>query len=1035
MSAIPALAAGAPRRRRRPLILTMMVALVAPGGASRSIEGAVGNETVRTTTEHRPGQASPSPSPPPAAPVAAATDRPIADDDMACWTDIAIYSAGAGRPRPVVVFDRPRRSNINPDGIIGGVVAREILRQGLILAARDGFDVTVRDLVVGDPAEPGPADATYRLGLLIHNQKRDGSEQPVGARIAIVGGSGPGREVIWHRWSEDVGRGMVDYFELVNLSESLAQNDFREVLAGWRLPARPTRRAATGPAPLPDGVEPKLTSLAETDQFVALRALHDAVRREGGSARRWAALARGYAMLGSLTEPLLSPAHAAFKARSLLHAQQATNAASNAPWSLRERAFAEALAGLAGAARIDLDLADGADGRKGIDLRSDTMRAFLALDPDALGRLADRAGGDSLPLYLRAVALSRLSDDVGGKDHTCRNEIIAAAEAVLAQVPDCHRAVDIMCDAAGVAGLHRATRVDLESFVETSARRVAALPGLPPAVADRIGADPAEADEFNVRQALVKAAPGDPNDLSWGALANLLREIRFLQVARRLHFLRYAYGTGAPEFVEEARPMVADHPNHDFVELYAGTIDRGQEIEIIDRLDLADLEVKNYSLLKPIRLIDRGRSDQIWYRTSHQTDWGLVAGAERHARSQGDLKKRMFWIEILLYLDPASPVGRDLLVDADWQRAAPQVADWEREQPWNTSIFADHAFQLLEQKNYADAQPLFERALGRSSDLWIYRGLVACYRDQGRIDEWTGAANAFMEHPDQALDHAGACDDLAKYLMKQGDADRAWPWAERGAESYAAWAMTTAWQCAERRRDWANAELWVARRAQSYDDQWLGWLTWSLRTEHGHVPEAAAAVWAQWDVGRAARSEDEEYFVAILGLICGRPDVTRAIAEKHLAAQPNSTTDVADLILACDGLGDAKGRDEAMDRLLAEPKPAAPKTTKILATLIEWHRHRDAGPLSDALDRVRATVDEIPAERRPRAEALVGQMLLVLKQPTEAIIYLKRADVAGDNLGLRLLARHALAAQDQPRAEDLLPPGQVRDQAPPEPQP
>ena len=1007
------------RSRSRRWIL-LAVALVALGGAGWSIWSSAGSEIQEALVTLRQRVTAPPPARA-STPDAMLADQPIGDDEQANWSEVAIFRAGGDRPKPVVVVHRASQPIEINDGVLRGLITREIIRQGFIMAAREGFDVVVRDRAVGDPDEPGTPDATYRLGSLLHAPKHQ-ADPPIinGARITIVHGSGADRKVVWHKNLDVVQLETPHYGKLVNRVEQLIPTEFHQVLTGWQLPASTAPTPPRDPEVLPEGVARRLDSLVEAEQFAAIRALHDAVRRDGVSAARWHALAKGYAMLGSLTEPLLSEVHAVFKARALLYSQEAVVVENDSLRSLRSQAFAEAMADFTYAARADLDLADKTDGGKGATPREAMLRAYLDMNPAALATIARENPDDPLPLYLRGLVQTRVLTRAGNTDRSCRNELITALDEALARAPACNRLIDAMNEASGVSNLHRATTIGLEPFALTSARQVAALPGLPPTLRKRFE-DGAAVEEVSLRQALDEAATLDTNDLTWGAFARILRETRFWQVCRRLHFLAYPLGAGADDFVDEARPMLADHPSRGFIELYSGELDQAHAAHTLDRVDFADLELKNYPMMYVVRSYDQERHDALYRRGVTQADLGLLTNQELFLRDEIANDRRIIRAQSLLSNDEKSPVARAVLVGSDWTHVADKVPEWEREQPWNTPLIAEYGFQLLKLNRDAEAQERFETALERSPEAWIFRGLAETYRDGKQIDKWVKAAERIMDQPDQGLDHATVSNDLAKYLMDEGEIDRAWPWAERGAQSWAAWAMSTAWLCAERRRDWKNAEVWVARGSQRYANEWLEWLIWSLRTGHGHTPEAAAVVWAQWDAGRPASSENEEYMIEELGLILDRPDVTRALAEKHLSAMAGSTPDLANLVLALDQLGETKARDEAIDRITRETNPSGPKTSRILGELIEWNRQRDAGTLAATLDRVNAILDEVPVGSRPPTESLAGRFLILFGQPKEAIPFLKKADIRANNLGSRFLARHALQARGEPLTDALYP--------------
>ena len=83
---------------------------------------------------------------------------------------------------------------------------------------------------------------------------------------------------------------------------------------------------------MPQDVEKRLESLSMVETFAAVRRLHEAIRADGESPARLAALARAYAQLGMLTEFLWSPAHRVFKARALLYAERLKQRASAPGW-------------------------------------------------------------------------------------------------------------------------------------------------------------------------------------------------------------------------------------------------------------------------------------------------------------------------------------------------------------------------------------------------------------------------------------------------------------------------------------------------------------------------------------------------------------------------------------------------------------------------------------------------------------------------------------------------------------------------------
>jgi hypothetical protein len=120
-----------------------------------------------------------------------APGRPIEDDEPAFWSDIEIFNEGPGRPQPIVVVKRVKQPTIGhlPD-LCQGLLAREVVRQGLMLSARDELGAITRDVPVGDPEVEGKPDAVLRIGSRFRvSFKSTASDPPVG-RITIVDGMG-----------------------------------------------------------------------------------------------------------------------------------------------------------------------------------------------------------------------------------------------------------------------------------------------------------------------------------------------------------------------------------------------------------------------------------------------------------------------------------------------------------------------------------------------------------------------------------------------------------------------------------------------------------------------------------------------------------------------------------------------------------------------------------------------------------------------------------------------------------------------------
>ena len=94
-------------------------------------------------------------------------------------------------------------------------------------------------------------------------------------------------------------------------AEELSRTEFPALLK--RLGAGGTPNVARADGGVPADVERRLETLSMVEVFGAVRALHEAIRRDGESPARLAALARAYAQLGVLTDFLWHPGAPCFQ--------------------------------------------------------------------------------------------------------------------------------------------------------------------------------------------------------------------------------------------------------------------------------------------------------------------------------------------------------------------------------------------------------------------------------------------------------------------------------------------------------------------------------------------------------------------------------------------------------------------------------------------------------------------------------------------------------------------------------------------------
>ena len=274
---------------------------------------------------------------------------PDALDPAANRTRIVVIRGGKdGSPQPIVALANPMCTQ-DPDRLqdtFQGILARELIRQAILIAARDELGMATRDEVLGDViAADAIANSNVELATVFHTA--EGKPSPA----VILQAEGANSRTLFRRDLGDKNLPVRDLSSPVEIAEILSRTDFPAVLKQLGIEGKPNRIQPD--AGLPAGVEDRLSHLGFIDLFAAVRDIHEAIRTSGESPARVGGLVRGYTLLGAVTEHLWHPAHKVLKARALLYAQRLIARDPKSSYALWHRAFAEALIGLHKAAQAD----------------------------------------------------------------------------------------------------------------------------------------------------------------------------------------------------------------------------------------------------------------------------------------------------------------------------------------------------------------------------------------------------------------------------------------------------------------------------------------------------------------------------------------------------------------------------------------------------------------------------------------------------------------------------------------------------------
>ena len=220
-------------------------------------------------------------------------------------------------------------------------LGREIVRQAVLIAARDEMGLATRDETLQE-AEPQPAHVVH---LLARERAKLTGKWSVSLSPYPDGG------VVWEKSYDFIAHGE-------RSTPTLSRKSKRTrgaLLEGLRAAGlQGTKPAAGGQTPPGPEIERLLETVDVVAQFAAVRAAHQAIASQGESPAWLGVLARGYGNLALLTNHYWNSLPEVFTARAWLYAQRMVATDPNSDLALWHRAYAWALGGTLQHALADL---------------------------------------------------------------------------------------------------------------------------------------------------------------------------------------------------------------------------------------------------------------------------------------------------------------------------------------------------------------------------------------------------------------------------------------------------------------------------------------------------------------------------------------------------------------------------------------------------------------------------------------------------------------------------------------------------------
>lgn len=856
---------------------------------------------------------------------------------------------------------------------------RELVRQALLLAARESLGLATRDATLREVI-PDDLPAANRLHVTARFQVNAPARFVIerraeSARMPLLQAEGEA----WRARPDDV-------LTVLQRAEILSRTDFVNALAAAGFGGQP--RPARPDLAVPRETEALLGDMTFTAQYQAVRELHALMRSRGESQAVVGALARAYAHLGVQTECHWGPANKVYRARSLLYSQRLIAADAQSPWGYWHRAYAAALAGMHKTALDDLARAAEVI-RKGGGTRTEAPPWLSLIEPLCrfdTARLKDACRENGL------AQLASLLNFLAVESRTSVHATLEAAKQALQNSPECFRIHDSISDIGGVSTRHVTTVAGMELFSQTFPVRLNAMPELPASVARLLQAGAAERELIPSLVATGRSS-ADMSEPSWAILGRWAQDARFLQVCRRLYFMKRLWSVPVDDFLVEARPLIADHPLAAYAEGFGidGVRSRDEYARLLAGLPLADVDYRADALFRALSAADpKGYQERLLGNTAQQymdyLHYDYVMMISMNQPQNRPPRART----MLLYISPHSPAPRATLINDDWDSVKQHAEAWEKESAHPDVLLAlGRRYATLKQTD--DAERCLKKCIALSPGREATRALAEAYKVAGKTEQWLATMEGFLQGEDVGLEHAQVRVELARHFMQQKDFKRALPYAEDAAETWAVWAMRCASECHEGLGNWDKAELWVRRVSERYDESCQSWFFWCKRTGRGDARSAQILL---------------EQQLSLLGEPRTLEDFARLTGYFYLTGQPKKALDVASqvskdqraewsylfAVAVFDELNERAQRDKALQALPAA-SPYRPLADLLAATFAKGEK----APLDPAaIDKL--VKDMTNAQRGPCLYA-VGSLMQRRGQGKPAADCFKRVQEEAGQVG------------------------------------
>ena len=657
---------------------------------------------------------------------------------------------------------------------------REIFRQQVLMVAREEFGFATRDVTLGEPVDRNSPEC-------FHLRVVSFEDHPVELTLRR------GDQVIYKGQAIEAECDVLKQFRdlpkyALNMKESIVT---ALKAAGYSHKALPTGDLEV----LPQEIEDLLKRMNFVSQYAAVRGLHQLLQEHGESPAILGGLARGYANLSQLTQPLLDLRYRAFGARALLYANRLESRAPDSPVGYWHRAYTFLSIGYPRAAQEELNDA------KTKAKENPTEPQWLKLIPlyvDYKYKEFEELVQDETYEYREAAALYWF---IASRMSTSPAFTIETGLKARQVIPNSQRLIAGLFDTAGVALNHELSVAGPPALIATIDEHLKEIADLPkPTTKKRVKKNDDESDEESVgfsqlkttTEILKSAGKKDHQEPSFYVLESTLRAWSLQHLFQRAQFLRGYLGVDATDFVDATKAYVKDDPYSDFYAAMAYSNYSPAENANILTQEIQHVELNYCSIAYdalggfPRNAITKNGTlyDYVLFSWKDADHLEETCCKKMNTDLSSEWKAQLELARWLTKLSLNSPMCYSEQILLDWDNIKDQAKDWETKYPEYPCLHFAMSRVLKPRGDIDGAIDHYRRYLKLVQDPRGYIGMAeAVYMKDRTSDEWISVLEQAMDCEDYFLSHSDAAQRAASTLMRDGRFEDALPWAERAAES------------------------------------------------------------------------------------------------------------------------------------------------------------------------------------------------------------------------------------------------------------